>query len=248
MKTLAVQFCNVSKHHQYRKTINDVSFTIKKGELTTLIGPNGAGKTTIVRMLLGLEQPSEGKIITSHNLKIGYIPQKLNLSTDLPLTSECVIKLIAPQINLDRLLHNQAIETKNASAIELKLLNFANVASLRYIDITRLSGGQLQKLFLAATLLNKPDLLVLDEPIQSLDVSGQQEFYELIKYFKQEEKLTIFMISHDLFTVVRNSDQVICLNGHICCSGRPTELNNNQEFLDALSAVGFYRHHHDHKH
>ncbi len=232
MSTL-VEFCNVSKRFGNKSLIDNVSFSIKKGDLTTLIGPNGAGKTTIAKLILGLEPISSGKILISPNLKIGYVPQKLNFSSAMPITVQSFLNLLAP----------------TASNIRPpSLINFSDFNNLKDKDISKLSGGQFQKLMLTATLLNNPDFLILDEPTQSLDVTSQQEFYRLIERIRNDLQITIFMISHDLFTVMRNSDQVICLNGHICCSGRPRELTNNQDFIDTLSMIGLYVHHHDHKH
>jgi zinc transport system ATP-binding protein len=198
-----------------------------------LIGPNGAGKTTIAKLMVGLEKPSKGKITIADKLKIGYLPQKFHIDRNLPMSSEHFLNLLAPNID-----NNYAQE----------LGNFVDLTKLKNKDISLLSGGQLQKLFLTATLLNKPDLLILDEPTRSLDASSQQEFYHLIEHIKKDLKISIFMISHDLFTVMKNSDQVICLNGHICCSGKPSDLKENKDFLDSLSNLGFYTHYHDHKH
>lgn len=232
MSTL-VEFYNVSKRFGNKSLIDNVSFSIKKGDLTTLIGPNGAGKTTIAKLILGLEQVSSGKIIISQNLKIGYVPQKLDFSLSMPITAQSFLDLLAPTPTNTHHRH---------------LINFGDFDKLKDKDISKLSGGQFQKLLLTATLLNDPDFLILDEPTQSLDVTSQQEFYRLIEKIKSNLQITIFMISHDLFTVMRNSDQVICLNGHICCSGRPNDLTKNQDFISTLSTIGLYVHHHDHKH
>jgi zinc transport system ATP-binding protein len=129
-----------------------------------------------------------------------------------------------------------------------ELINFADFDNIRKVDISELSGGQLQKLVLAGTLINQPDLVILDEPTQYLDVTSQQEFYKLLKQIKETTDLTVFLISHDLFTVMKNSDQVICINGHVCCIGKPNEASNNLDFKNALSEIGFYVHSHDHVH
>ncbi|MCC8417607.1 MAG: metal ABC transporter ATP-binding protein [Rickettsia endosymbiont of Bryobia graminum] len=230
--SILVKFNNVSKRFGAKLPLTNVSFTLRKGQVTTLIGPNGAGKTTIARLILGLDKPFSGNIFIKQNLKIGYVPQKLDFSSNLPMTAKKFLCLL----------------TKNKSNNYPELFNFVKLENYENQDISELSGGQFQKLILTSSLLDKPDLIVLDEPIQSLDVASQQEFYKLINKIKKELNITIFMISHDLFTVMKNSDQVICLNGHICCSGKPNELDGNQEFLDTLSAIGFYTHHHDHKH
>ncbi|WP_341757069.1 MULTISPECIES: metal ABC transporter ATP-binding protein [unclassified Candidatus Tisiphia] len=231
--TTLIKFSNVSKRFGKKLPLANINFTVKKGEVTTLIGPNGAGKTTIARLILGLDTPSSGNIIIHHNIKIGYVPQRLDFASDLPITAENFLYLLASNSN-------------NKDWQELG--NFIDFDNYKHHDISELSGGQFQKLMLTATLLNNPDLIILDEPTQSLDVTSQQEFYRIINQIKRRLNITIFMISHDLFTVMKNSDQVICLNGHICCSGKPNDLAENQDFLDTLSSIGFYIHHHDHKH
>ncbi|WP_375327207.1 metal ABC transporter ATP-binding protein [Candidatus Tisiphia endosymbiont of Nemotelus uliginosus] len=231
--TILIKFSNVSKRFGSKTPISNVSFTVKKGEVTTLIGPNGAGKTTIARLILGLDRPSSGTITTQANLKVGYVPQKLDFASNLPITAEKFLYLLT---------------NNNLQGNWQELLDFVKLADYKQQDISELSGGQFQKLVLASTLLNKPDLIILDEPTQSLDATSQQEFYQLITQIKQRLHITIFMILHDLFTVVKNSDQVICLNGHICCSGRPNEVTQNPEFLTTLSSIGLYVHNHDHKH
>lgn len=232
-ESLLIKFSNVSKRFGTSTPLSNVSFTVKKGEVTTLIGPNGAGKTTIARLILGLDRPSAGTIDIHTNLKIEYVPQKLDFAINLPITAEKFLYLLT---------------TNKAQENWQELFDFVKLENYKDQDISELSGGQFQKLILAATLLNNPDLIILDEPTQSLDATSQQEFYQLITQIKKRFNITIFMISHDLFTVIKNSDQVICLNGHICCSGKPNELAQNPDFLTALSSIGFYIHNHDHKH
>ncbi len=228
-----IKFYNVSKKFGNKLPINNVSFTVKKNNITTLIGPNGAGKTTIVRLILGLEKPTSGEIIIDPKLKIGYVPQKFNLSSDLPITVKKLLDLLAP--------NNPANDMK-------EIHSFIDLERLKDQEISMLSGGQFQKVVLASSLLSKLDLIILDEPLQSLDVTSQQEFYQIISLIRKKLDITIFMISHDLFTVIKNSDQVICLNGHICCTGTPNAITPNSDFSNALSSLGFYTHHHDHKH
>ncbi|WP_395476945.1 ATP-binding cassette domain-containing protein [Rickettsia endosymbiont of Pantilius tunicatus] len=228
-----IEFNNVSKKFGNKLPINNVSFTVKKNNITTLIGPNGAGKTTIVRLMLGLEKPTSGEIIIDPKLKIGYVPQKFNLSSDLPITVKKFLDLLAP--------NNPASDIK-------EIHSFIDLERLKDQEISTLSGGQFQKVVLASSLLSNPNLIILDEPLQSLDVTSQQEFYQLISLIRKKLDITVFMISHDLFTVIKNSDQVICLNGHICCTGTPNAITPNSDFSNALSSLGFYTHHHDHKH
>lgn len=233
MESPVIEFRNVSKKFGSKLPINNISFSVKKNNVTTLIGPNGAGKTTVVRLMLGLEKPTSGEIIIDPKLKISYVPQKFDLSLDLPITVKKFLDLLIPN-NLN---------------YDIKEINsFIDLENLQDQEVSKLSGGQFQKIILASSLLSKPDLIILDEPVQSLDVTSQQEFYHLINLVRKKLKITIFMISHDLFTVIKNSDQVICLNGHICCTGTPNAITPNSDFSNALSSLGFYTHHHDHKH
>ena len=161
------------------------------------------------------------------------MPQKLDFVFTMPITSKGLLEILSPDGNKDEI---------------IELAEFTNYDDIKDTDISQISGGELQKLMLAGTLMNKPDLIILDEPTQFLDVTSQQAFYRLLAKLRDELNLTTFMISHDLFTVMKNSDQVICLNGHVCCSGKPTDLDNNLNLKNALTEIGVYIHKHDHEH
>jgi zinc transport system ATP-binding protein len=232
MNTL-VEFQSVSKIFGKKTLLDGVSFKLIKGQITTLIGQNGAGKTTIAKMIIGLEKPTSGNIIIKDKINIGYVPQKLDFAFNMPVTCRGLLEMLS---------------TSGVDNEIFELTGFLDYQGIKDKDISAISAGQLQKLLLAGTLMNKPDLVILDEPIQFLDVASQQQFYKVITGIKEKIGLTVFMISHDLFTVMRNSDQVICINGHVCCSGKPTDLNENVDFKNALSEIGVYLHSHDHKH
>lgn len=232
MNTL-VEFKALSKSYGSKLLVDNVSFKLNKGEITTLIGQNGAGKTTLAKIILKLESYDKGELIIRDGLRIGYVPQKLDFGFSMPLTSKGLLEVLSS----GNLHHDKVI-----------LNDFVNYDKIKDKDISEISGGELQKLMLAGTLMNNPDLIILDEPTQFLDVSSQQEFYRLLLDLKRKFSLAIFMISHDLFTVMKNSDQVICLNGHVCCSGKPAELDENVDFKNALSEIGVYIHKHDHNH
>lgn len=232
MKTL-IEFRSVSKKFADKLLVDNVSFKLNQGEITTLMGQNGAGKTTIAKIILGLEKPSTGSIWIKNKLKIGYAPQKLDFSFTMPLTADDLLKTLAPR-GINREIFD--------------LISFLDFDTIKKTDIADLSGGQLQKLVLIGTLVNSPDLVILDEPTQYLDVASQQEFYKNLNQIKEKVGLTVFMISHDLFTVMKNSDHVICINGHVCCIGKSTDIEQNSELKNALSEIGFYIHDHDHDH
>lgn len=221
-------FKDVSHRNGNYQVLEDVSFSLDRDTITTLIGPNGAGKTTIAKLLLKISKPSSGSV-TNNAKKLGYVPQKIALNSDLPLNCEMFLKLISPAFK--------------KGFLAKELLAFASFDELKEEKLENLSGGQLQRLMLAGSILNEPELLVLDEPNQSLDIDGQEEFYSILSRLKKSGKTTIFIISHDLFTVMKKSDQVLCLNHHLCCKGRPTHT-----IVKGSENIGLYNHVHDHKH
>ena len=223
-----VAFNNVSHSYGKHLVIDQVSFSLEAATITTLIGPNGAGKTTIAKLLLGVEKPMQGNI-SHYKSKVSYAPQQIRLNDNLPMTAQSFLEYIAPEYE--------------SSLLSKEVLEFMNFHKIQDKQIGFLSGGQRQGLVLASAILQSPELLVLDEPTQALDINGQKEFYALLEKIRLIIGSTIFIISHDLFTVMKNSDQVLCLNHHICCKGTPTHT-----VIKGIDALSFYSHHHDHKH
>ncbi|WP_039045544.1 MULTISPECIES: zinc ABC transporter ATP-binding protein ZnuC [Plesiomonas] len=220
-----------------RKVLNNISLNIKKNHIVTLLGPNGAGKSTLVRVVLGLLAPSAGQIVRAGNLKIGYVPQKLHLDATLPLTVRRFLAL-----------------KKTANPEEmLSAVSKVNVLHLLEQPMQKLSGGETQRVLLARALMNKPDLLVLDEPMQGVDVNGQAALYDLITVLRDELGCGVLMVSHDLHLVMAKTDEVLCLNQHICCSGAPEDISHHPEFISMFGRqlpgkLALYQHHHDHRH
>jgi zinc transport system ATP-binding protein len=231
--TALIEFKSLSKKFGNHIVVEGVSFKLNKGEITTLIGQNGVGKTTLAKIILGLESYDSGELIIAKDLRIGYVPQSLDLSFAVPMTTKGLLEILSQQKTISE---------------DFAFSYFLDFEEIKNKDISEISGGQLQKILLAGTIMSKPDLIILDEPTQYLDVASQQEFYRMLLELKHKFGITIFMISHDLFTVMKNSDQVICLNGHVCCSGKPTDIDNNSDFKNALSEIGVYIHTHDHTH
>ncbi len=221
-----VEFNKVSKKFYTKNIVENVSFSLREGLITTLIGQNGAGKTTIARMVLGLEKPNSGKIDVKANITMGYVPQKLDYYKALPMVANSLLLMIAPNYDKNSLEYlDQVFKFK-------QLLNQ---------DLADLSGGQLQKMMLVAAILSKPDLLILDEPTQYLDVSSQQQFYRILDWVKKTQNTSIFIISHDLFAVMKNSDEVICINEHICCSGKPNTIQSNPALAKVIGNIKMSR-------
>jgi zinc transport system ATP-binding protein len=217
--------------------LSDIDIDIARGEIVTLIGPNGAGKTTLVRVLLGLEPADRGEIRRKQGLVVGYAPQRFDLDRAIPLT---VARFVA--------LGRRAPETEIA-----RVLADVGAGELALRQLSELSGGELQRVVLARALIRSPHLLVLDEPVRGVDYAGEAELYTLIGRLKTERGFGVLLVSHDLHVVMAQSDRVICLNRHVCCSGVPESVAAHPEYarlfgLEAARAFGLYHHHHDHSH
>lgn len=208
-----------------------MSLTIRRDEIVTLIGPNGAGKSTLLKLVLGLLNPQFGKIERIPGLKFSYIPQKLHIDASFPLTVHRFLTLGNPVLGLDPF-----------------WLEKTGIDKLLDQDLRSLSGGQLQRAMLCRAIFRKPDLLVLDEPLQGVDMQGQAYLYRLLKTVRDQLNCAILLVSHDLHLVMAQTDQVICLNRHVCCSGTPQRVKDHPEYQklfgvqDDIFAV--YTHHH----
>jgi zinc transport system ATP-binding protein len=228
---------NINLSLNKKSILHDVSLELQAGKVLTVIGPNGAGKSTLIRVLLGLQKIDSGKVWLKPKLNIGYVPQKISINDLMPLTVKRFVSL-----------------AKNSSHKNIEtLLEEIGIANLVNQDIQSLSGGEFQHVLLARALLKKPQLLILDEPAQGVDVLGQAELYEKISQLKDRYGFGVLMISHDLHLVMQKTDQVLCLNQHICCSGQPDDVSNHPEYqrlFGNLPAEGLavYTHHHNHCH
>ena len=217
--------------------VRSVDLTIRPREIVTLIGPNGSGKSTTVKALLGILETAEGKLYRRENLRIGYVPQKLSIDRTMPLTVRRLMTLTE----------------RHAPADVEAALTEVGIAHLAERSVQQLSGGEFQRALLARALIRQPQLLVLDEPVQGVDFAGEIALYELIHGIRERLGCAILMISHDLHIVMGQTDTVICLNGHVCCSGSPQAVTASPEYRAlfgsrAASALAIYRHDHDHVH
>jgi len=216
--------------------LHNVSLNVLPRKIVTVIGPNGSGKTTLIRLLLGLEAPDKGSVSRSTGLRIGYVPQKLSIDPTLPLETRWFL----------------ALSSSGAADIS-RVAEEVGVASLLGQPLASLSGGELQRVLIARALLSKPQLLVLDEPAQGVDVTGQAMLYRLIATLKESHDLSVLMVSHDLHLVMSATDHVICLNHHVCCSGHPHSVRGDPAFAalfgqHVADSLAVYTHHHDHDH
>lgn len=217
--------------------LHGVNFAIEKGEIVTVVGPNGSGKSTLVRALIGLEAATAGQVTRAAGLRIGYVPQRMKVEANLPMT---VRRFLSLPHRVD-------------DAAALRALSRVGVEGVQERQMARLSGGQFQRVLLARAMLSAPDILILDEPTQGLDQPGVAAFYRLLEELRRETGVAVLLVSHDLHVVMSASDRVICLNGHICCEGAPEHVSAAPEYR-ALFGFGdggvlaLYRHVHDHDH
>ena len=216
--------------------VKGVSLVVEKGKIITLIGPNGSGKSTTAKIALGLHKNIEGEVQKLTN-KIGYVPQKISIDWTLPLRVKDFM-LLTDDLN-DKLID--------------EALTLTGVDHLKNKNLGNLSGGEFQRVLLARAISKKPELLVLDEPVQGVDFTGEIALYELIKKISENLNCGILLISHDLHTVMSATDHVVCLNGHVCCSGSPIDVAKNNEYKalfgeKAAQILTRYEHNHDHVH
>jgi zinc transport system ATP-binding protein len=236
MSDALIRLSGVGVEFNAKAVLQDVQLTVKPGEIVTLIGPNGAGKTTLVRIALGLLKPKIGEVWRLPKLRIGYMPQKLQVEATLPLSVLRFLRLV-PGV------------TRYTALAAL-----AEVGAEQVIDspLRSISGGELQRVLLARALLRKPQLLVLDEPVQGVDVAGQAELYRLITRLRDRYGCGVLMVSHDLHLVMSTTDQVVCLNHHVCCSGHPEQVSGDPAFIELFGqdakSLAIYHHRHDHDH
>jgi len=221
---------------QGKTILHDVSLELQAGKILTVIGPNGAGKSSLIQVLLGFEKPDSGKVFRKAKLRIGYVPQKINLNTIMPITVERFVALAGKR-------------RSNA----LAALEETGVASLAKQSLQKLSGGEFQRVLLARALQHKPQLLILDEPAQGVDVIGQAELYEKIAALKDKYGFSVLLVSHDLHLVMQKTDQVLCLNQHICCSGQADAVSQHPEYQRLFGnlptqGLAVYTHNHNHCH
>ncbi len=233
---LLVKVSDAGLYKDGKWLVKGVNLNITKGKIVTLIGPNGSGKTTTAKIALGLYKNIEGTVERLTN-KISYLPQKVSIDWTLPVR---VIDFMVLTQDLQEQEINDA-------------LNLTGVEHLKNNNLRELSGGEFQRVLLARAIAKKPDLLVLDEPVQGVDFTGEVELYALIKKISETLKCGILLISHDLHVVMSATDYVVCLNGHVCCSGTPVDVSQNKEYKKLFGEkssqlLSLYEHEHDHVH
>ena len=235
-KNILVELHKAGFKQNNKWLVEGVSLKVEKGKIVTLIGPNGSGKSTTAKIALGIYKNIEGTVEKYTN-KIGYVPQKISIDWTLPLR-------VYDFMLLTEDISDEAID---------EALALTGVAHLKDKNLGNLSGGEFQRVLIARAISKKPELLVLDEPVQGVDYTGEIALYELIKKISDTLNCGILLISHDLHTVMTATDYVVCLNGHVCCSGSPMDVAKNNEYKtlfgdQASQILSVYEHKHDHVH
>ena len=226
---MLIRINELNVHYGNKKVLQNLNLRLAEKEIVTIVGPNGSGKTTLFKAIIGTAPIKTGTVELKPNLKIGYVPQQLNIDRSLPLTVDRFLRL-----------------TQNKFKDTLKIVNIEDILNLQ---ISNLSGGQMQRVLLASAILNRPDVLLLDEATRGLDQPGTAAFYRLVETIRKETGCAILMISHDLHVVMAASDRVICLNTHICCEGAPQAVAKSPEYKalfgpDIDGAFALYQHSH----
>lgn len=232
-----VSLQDVGVRRDGRWLVRGVDFSVSRGEIVTLIGPNGSGKSTSAKVAIGVLKPDEGRVERMAGLKVGYVPQKLAVDWTLPLSVHRLMTLTGPLPEVELMAALEAV----------------GIAHLAKAEVQHLSGGEFQRALLARAIARKPDLLVLDEPVQGVDFNGEIALYDLIRSIRNSAGCGILLISHDLHVVMAATDTVVCLNGHVCCRGTPQTVSQSPEYVRlfgtrAAQSLAIYSHHHDHTH
>ena len=225
-----IELKNINVRIDERDILKNIDFSIQEKEIITLIGPNGAGKSTLIKIILGIVKPNSGQVLIQKNLKLAYVPQKFNPSHSLPLRVKDLLEL-----------------EKCDASIKEEIIRDTGIAKLQDSKVQQLSGGERQRVLLARALLRQPNLLVLDEPMQGLDIQSEAELYDYVRSLPERYGCSILIVSHDLQWVMQGTQRVVCLNKHICCSGLPESIQQHPEYQAIFGTNRvFYQHHHDH--
>ena len=231
---MLIEVQNLCVRYGNKEVLRNVNLSLNKNEIVTIVGPNGSGKTTLFKSIIGSTPISSGKVLIRPNLKIGYVPQVLNIDRSFPLTVERFLSLKNRGHKREALSAQQVLDSND----------------LLFKQISTLSSGQLQRVLLARALVNKPDVLLLDEATRGLDQPGSAAFYRKIEEIRNTTGCAILMISHDLHVVMSASNRVICLNGHVCCQGEPQSVASSPEYKAMFGSnvdgtLALYQHNHN---
>lgn len=213
----------------YKDILEGISLAVKEDEILTIIGPNGSGKTTLLKLIAGIYKPSLGDIFYKESITIGYMPQEVKFAQTLPLK-------VKDFLNLRKAIDRDFLKEK------IKRINIEDILEKQ---VNSLSGGELQKVLFISAISVKPDLLILDEPINNLDINAQSSFYKILEEEQQAYKYSVVMSSHDIHVVMKRTDKVVCINKKICCYGHPETVRADKIFIDMFGkSLSVYKHEH----
>jgi zinc/manganese transport system ATP-binding protein len=218
-----------------RQVLSDVTFSLRRGEFTGVIGPNGAGKTTLLRVILGLLEPSGGRVLidgepvnSKNKAAIGYVPQKLVIDPDMPLRARDVVALGIDGHRLGFAFPSRQRREMIEDALE-------DVGAARYANarVGELSGGEQQRVLIAHALISRPKLLLLDEPLANLDISSEQEIVAVLGRLAREQKIAVLLSAHDMNPLLGVMDRIVYVaNGRVATG--PTDEVVTSEGLTRL--------------
>ena len=262
---LEVDDLSIHYNNRHHLAVDNISFDVKEGEVLGIIGPNGAGKTTLFRAILGLQEYSgkiklfgfEGSKYRSLLPLIGYVPQKVVFEPNFPAT---VYDVVSMGIISDKKIVNGANLIQQCGCCWNRIykefgsnkdkvtqaLKTVGLDKLRNRRIGELSGGELQRVFIAKCLVKDPLLLILDEPATSVDVESQTKFYNLIKKINEENNITIVWSSHDLDAVSKYATRVACMNKKLFFHGEKEKFFSDKELLKTYTESSMQLHMHNH--
>ncbi len=203
---------NLTLKYDNRKILDDINISVEKGNVITILGPNGGGKTSLVKAVTGINTNYTGNITFAKDVKISYMPQNFIMSNLMPITVEYF------------LLNSFIVKPKKRYSTFFKVVELAGIENILQHQVLEISAGQTQLLLLARCLIKNPDLIILDEPVSTMDIHARVKFYDIINQIRKEKLVSILMTSHDLDSVIPFSDYIVCINHHIYCQGKPNEI------------------------
>jgi zinc transport system ATP-binding protein len=234
---------NLSVKYQDFEALSNISFELIKGDIAIIIGPNGAGKTTLLKAILDL-LPHEGEIRIlgkkiseigrKERTRIGYVPQKVDIVKNFPVTVKELLELSIKKVYPQSRERDRKIE---------QYLDLIHISHLANKGIGELSGGQQQRFLIVRALVLAPEILLLDEPVAGIDITGEQTFYEFLTYINKQYGITILLVSHDVTVVEKIANKVICINRALICYGKPDEVFSEEKFRELYgSDAVIYKH------
>ncbi|OEY86994.1 zinc ABC transporter ATP-binding protein [Wolbachia pipientis] len=215
---------NLTLKYNNRKVLNDINISIEKGNVITILGPNGGGKTSLIKALTGINKNYTGNIKFANNVKISYMPQNFVISNLMPITVEYF------------LLNSFIVKPRRNQPVFLEVIELTGISNILQHQVLEISAGQTQLLLLARCLIKNPDLIILDEPVSSMDIHARAKFYDIINEITKKKSVSILMTSHDINSAIPSSDYIIFINNSIYCQGKPNEVIKNRSLNEIFSS------------